>query len=186
MVLLNTVHSNALPITCIVVCYLYPTLNKVGWVMMFAPSGLMRVQLRYYLTILYFLLLFYCYLVGFEFRILVVGLSCLRLGCWIAIQVCFCSAFLPCLLFLFFTIFFFCISFLVTGLFKIALYFELSHSFPAEYHFWYTYYTSYPLQIKVDLDSCRATWDSEIRVSSWHLELPVPVYLTRFSAHIVF
>lgn len=106
MVLLNTVHSNALPITCIVVCYLYPTLNKVGWVMMFAPSGLMRVQLRYYLTILYFLLLFYCYLVGFEFRILVVGLSCLRLGCWLAIQVCFCSAFLSCLLFLFFTIFF--------------------------------------------------------------------------------
>lgn len=46
--------------------------GPVGLCLMFVPSRLMGVRLGYYLTIFSYLLLFYCYLVGFDFRIVVV------------------------------------------------------------------------------------------------------------------
>jgi len=77
MVLLLTLHSYALSITSRLVCCLYPQVygKSVGLCLLFVPSGFMGVQLGYCLTIFCSLLFFYCYLVGFGFRIVVVACS---------------------------------------------------------------------------------------------------------------
>lgn len=46
--------------------------GQVGLCLLFVACGLMVIRLGYCLTMFYSLLLFYCYLVGFHFRIVVV------------------------------------------------------------------------------------------------------------------